>query len=406
VNLPWLPLGDADALAAGDVLRVLGFPRGAAVEVARRDVVMPGVSESRGRVTALRADGGGAVRYVQLDASLNPGNSGGPVLDAFGYVAGLVRMRLRDSNGLGFAVATGPIKDFLAAHLGAPALRERLEPGARQSLSGKRLALALPEGLADEAPERVRVFAAANELRLEIDRVISDWTLDALAASVAQGGLDGLVATPGSDRRQEPDRISGTASAGAIAVEYAVVGVAGEALLARWIGEADAVAFNRGALRRTLGSLDPEPLRDPDIPLAAALEPLRLRGGPPQLPGLPTGWLDEPLRQAPCPAIAVPDSGRAARWPGDFRVVVRVSWWREAGGSAGETARLCSSQASGLGGGSWSLPGERLGSHFAREGLFLEREGGLLLLEVETPVEHAEAVRPVAADWIRAHLQD
>jgi len=51
VDLPWLPLGDTGALAPGDALRVLGFPRGSVVEVARTTVARPGVSESRGRVS-------------------------------------------------------------------------------------------------------------------------------------------------------------------------------------------------------------------------------------------------------------------------------------------------------------------------------------------------------------------
>jgi S1-C subfamily serine protease len=409
VELPWLRLGDTDALLQGDALRALGFPRGAAVEVARRDVVLPEASESRGRVTALRRDDAGVVRYLQLDAALNPGNSGGPVLDPLGYVAGLVRMRLRDSNGLGFAVATGPIKDFLAAHAGEPVLRERLSPGPRQSLAGKRLSLALPEGFADEAPERVRVSAAGTELRLEIDRVISDWDLEALGSSVAGGGFDGLDATPALAPRRDRDRLSGTTTArtaGApLGVEYTVLGVAGEALIARWIGDADAVAFNRGALRRSLASLEAEALVDPAVPLSVRLEVARLRGGPQPPPWLPAGWLDEAAPQAPCPELRPPDTGRAARWPGDFRVALRALWWREARHTAEEAARRCSARASGLGEGSWSLQGDRLGSLYLREGLFIEREGGLLLLEVQTPVEHAEAVRPVAAEWIRAHLR-
>jgi hypothetical protein len=86
-------------------------------------------------------------------------------------------------------------------------------------------------------------------------------------------------------------------------------------------------------------------------------------------------------------------------------VVLRVQWWRTAPASADDAALRCSPRASGLGPGSWSLPGRQLDTAFAREGLFVDRGGGLLLLEVEAPVAQAEALRPLAADWIRAQLQ-
>ena len=41
---------------------------------------------------------------IQTDAEVNPGNSGGPLLNARGQVIGIVAVKLRGSEGLNFAV--------------------------------------------------------------------------------------------------------------------------------------------------------------------------------------------------------------------------------------------------------------------------------------------------------------
>ena len=87
-DLPFLSLGDSDALDVGQTAIAWGFPLGTRVEVARESPdLLPGVSGSRGTVTALRDDDAGQRAYVQTDATLNPGNSGGPLVDEGGRVS-------------------------------------------------------------------------------------------------------------------------------------------------------------------------------------------------------------------------------------------------------------------------------------------------------------------------------
>ena len=56
---------------------------------------------------------------LQTDASLNPGNSGGPLLDMFGQVAGVVVSRVestdtgRPVSGIGFAIPINSVKSGL-----------------------------------------------------------------------------------------------------------------------------------------------------------------------------------------------------------------------------------------------------------------------------------------------------
>ncbi len=67
--------------------------------------------EIRTEIKHLLIDGNTA--YLQTSATVNPGNSGGPMVDEDGYVLGVVRLKLGDSDGIGFAILVNTVKDFL-----------------------------------------------------------------------------------------------------------------------------------------------------------------------------------------------------------------------------------------------------------------------------------------------------
>ncbi len=78
-GLPTLALGDSDRLDIGELVLAVGNPFGL------EDAVSLGVVSRMGR-----APGGGAfVDYIQTDASVNPGNSGGPLVNMRGEVIGI-----------------------------------------------------------------------------------------------------------------------------------------------------------------------------------------------------------------------------------------------------------------------------------------------------------------------------
>jgi len=102
VNFPALPLRLADPtlITEGQTVFTLGHPYGLDFTVSR------GVVSSRNRVR-------NGCSYVQTDVSLNPGNSGGPVMNERGEVIGIATAVLADSR-IGFAIALRHILAFAA----------------------------------------------------------------------------------------------------------------------------------------------------------------------------------------------------------------------------------------------------------------------------------------------------
>ncbi len=108
-GLTALPLGIDTGLMETDPVIAFGYPFG--TDLALSDDSYPSVTVSLGHITALRRDKHG-LQYLQLDASLNPGNSGGPVLDAKGKVVGVVEAGVPGA-ALNFAIPVHILEAFL-----------------------------------------------------------------------------------------------------------------------------------------------------------------------------------------------------------------------------------------------------------------------------------------------------
>src|SRR5438132_5913985 len=96
-HLPTVPLRDDVRVRQGQLVFAIGSPEGL------RNSVTMGVVSSVSRQT----DPDDPRVYIQTDAALNPGNSGGPLVDIDGNLVGINSMMLTDggcSRGLGFSI--------------------------------------------------------------------------------------------------------------------------------------------------------------------------------------------------------------------------------------------------------------------------------------------------------------
>ncbi len=106
-QLPTLTLGDSDSLRVGHWVLAIGNPLGLA------STVTAGIASATGRQVM---PPGGQLRFqdfIQTDASINPGSSGGPLVDADAEVVGIATAMTPDSQGLGFAIPINMVKEIL-----------------------------------------------------------------------------------------------------------------------------------------------------------------------------------------------------------------------------------------------------------------------------------------------------
>ena len=97
------PLGDSDAMAVGDWVLAIGSPRGFA------QTVTAGIISAKGRTTG----GRGYENFLQTDAAINKGNSGGPLVNMRGEVIGVsnsIATYSGGNEGIGFAVPSNMAK--------------------------------------------------------------------------------------------------------------------------------------------------------------------------------------------------------------------------------------------------------------------------------------------------------
>jgi len=95
-----LNLADSDNIQIGEKVIAIGNPLGLQFSV------------TQGIVSNIHQIGPtGLESYIQTDAALNPGNSGGPLINKKGKVIGINNFKIKETEGMGFALESNYIKD-------------------------------------------------------------------------------------------------------------------------------------------------------------------------------------------------------------------------------------------------------------------------------------------------------
>lgn len=217
--LPVIPLGDSDEIRVGDWAIAVGNPLG---ELESSMTV--GVISAKGR-SDLRIAGGGPTYqdFLQTDASINFGNSGGPLLNARGEVVGINSAVNPTGQGLGFTI---PIN--MAREVGLELLRngtirrgylgifpQEITSGIRQTWDMPNLRGILVGSVEDDTPA-MRGGLEVGDVILEFNRhAIRD--VQGFRAVVADAGVGVdvpiLILRDGEEKRirvvlaQRPDTV-------------------------------------------------------------------------------------------------------------------------------------------------------------------------------------------------------
>ena len=204
-DLAWCRFGDSSAVQVGQIAIAIGSPYGF------QHTVTAGIVSALGR--SMRAQSGRLLDNVlQTDAALNPGNSGGPLIDSSGTVIGVNTAVIRAAQGICFAIGAST-----AERVSVALIREGRVRRAWLGLGGQTLAL----------PRRiVRHFALARDSGVRVESV--EQGSPAARAGIATGDvIVAIDAVPVADI----DDLQRVLGADAIGRELAVVVLRRDGLL-------------------------------------------------------------------------------------------------------------------------------------------------------------------------------
>lgn len=109
--LPYLTLGDSDELVVGQDVLAVGTP----LSLTLVHTFTKGIVSALNRTLKVsNTNGEGYMQnLIQHDASLNPGNSGGPLINSRGEVVGINTLKISSGEGIGFAIPSKSFKSLL-----------------------------------------------------------------------------------------------------------------------------------------------------------------------------------------------------------------------------------------------------------------------------------------------------
>lgn len=104
-ELTVLPLGDSDRLRMGEMVLAIGNPLGL------RHTVTSGLISAKERVSTQMNDQ--YAYFIQTDSAINPGSSGGPLINLYGEVVGINTAIVSEAQLIGFSVPANTVKEVM-----------------------------------------------------------------------------------------------------------------------------------------------------------------------------------------------------------------------------------------------------------------------------------------------------
>lgn len=149
-NFPFVELGSSKNLKVGELVIALGNPFGF------QSTVTAGVVSALGR--SLRSQSGRLIdSVIQTDAALNPGNSGGPLVNSSGQVIGVNTAVIMPAQGLCFAIPVDTARFVITQLLQHGKVRRSLIGLAGQTMSLSKLQVRYHKLKADNGVQVVSI---------------------------------------------------------------------------------------------------------------------------------------------------------------------------------------------------------------------------------------------------------
>jgi S1-C subfamily serine protease len=172
-DVAWCKLGDSTRVRVGQIAIAIGSPYGF------QHTVTAGIVSALGR--SMRAQSGRLIDNVlQTDAALNPGNSGGPLVDARGDVIGVNTAVILPAQGICFAIAASTAERVVIA-----LIRDGRVRRARLGIGGVTVPI---------ARKIVRYFELTTSTAVRVDTI--EAASSAFDAGILRGDL--IVAVDGA----------------------------------------------------------------------------------------------------------------------------------------------------------------------------------------------------------------